>query len=338
MILTGFLLGSLLLPSCFKEIDTLPIPRTLEDTVVVQNSIREVQTFLRFYENTVLEVSTAAPYSWDLAFESAGEGSRVLAGWASYSEVVGSGKYDFSEITQALIVDFKENSSDWAFTDPAYLNTMDSVVLRYWEDGEIYIQKKGLDFFVFQFISKTDESYTFQYASAQSLAQVHEANIFRSTGFNYVYYSFEEHSSVLMEPLSREWDILCTPYRGWWETGDAGIYAPFNLSGILINNESGVRIAQVFDPEVSFEELDISSIDDYEFTDWKGAIGSNWKLLGDQNSGNIYSMDPNKKYLMEKYDYETNRLMYFKLQIVDYRLDGADHHPTIEFKFLGAIL
>lgn len=332
----GLLMGSLLLPSCFKEIDTEPIPRTVEETFTVQNSIRELQSYFRFYENTVLEVSTSEPGSWHMAFESAGEGSRVLAGWTTYSETVGSGKYDFSEITQDLILDFKENSSEWDYTDPAYLNTMDSVALRNWEDGEIYIMRSGLEFYVFQFISKTADSYTFKYASAKSLEQVHEATIYRSSGFNYVYYSFNQHSSVQVEPVSREWDLVCSPYRGWWETSVEGEYAPFNLSGILINNENGVRIAQVFDPEVSFEELDLSSIDEYEFTDMKGAIGSNWKLLGDQNSGNIYTMDPDKKYLMEKFDTETGKLMYFKLQIVDYKLNGADHHPTIEFKFLGS--
>lgn len=331
----GLLLGVLLLPSCFKEIDTVSIPRTIEETFTVQNSIRELQSYFRFYDNTVLEVSTSEPYSWDLAFESAGEGSRVLAGWATYSEVVGSGKHDFSEITLELILNFKENSNGWIFTDPAYVNTIDSVALRSWEDGEIYIQHRGLDFFVFQFVSKTLDSYTFKYASAQSLDQLHEATIYRSSGFNYVYYSFDQQSALQVEPDSREWDIVCSPYRGWWETGESGVYAPFNLSGILINNENGVRIAQVFDPQVTFEELDLSSIDEYEFIDMKGAIGSNWKLLGDQNSGNIYTMDPDKKYLMEKYDFESRRLMYFKLQIVDYKLNGADHHPTIEFKFLG---
>ena len=337
LILSGLLLGILLLPSCFKEIDSVPIPRTVEETFTVQNSIRDLQSYFRFYENTVLEVSTSELRVWDLAFESAGEGSRVLAGWTSYSEVVGSGKYDFNEITQGLILDFKENSDEWGFTDPAYLNTIDSVILRNWEDGEIYIMQKGLDFFVFSFISKTPDSYTFKFASARSLDMVQEATIYRSTGFNYVYYSFDEEAAVQVEPDSREWDIVCSPYRGWWETSEAGVFAPFNLSGILINNENGVRIAQVFNPQISFEELDLGSIGDYEFTDWKGAIGSNWKLLGDQNSGNIYTMDPDKKYLMEKYDYETDKIMYFKLQIVDYKLNGADHHPTIEFKFLGEV-
>ena len=68
----------------------------------------------------------------------------------------------------------------------------------------------------------------------------------------------------------------------------------------------------------------------------KGAIGSNWKILGSVGSENLYTMDPDKKYIMKKYDYETDRDMYFKLQIVDYKLNGEDHHPTIEFKYLGS--
>ena len=164
---------------------------------------------------------------------------------------------------------------------------------------------------------------------------MHEASIYRSAGLNYVYYSFDSHSKVSVEPNTLEWDLMCSPYRGWWETDDPGIYAPFNMSGLLINNESGVRVARVFDPDVSFEQLDSLSIHEYEFTGWKGAIGADWKVLGDQNSGNIFSVDPHKKYLLEKFDYTKGEFMYFKLQIIDYRLNSVDHHPTIEFKYLG---
>jgi len=332
-------LAALLVPSCFKEIDTEPIPRTVDKTFTVQHSIRNIQSFHRFYENTVLETDTAVPSAWDLAFESAGPGSRVLLGWASYSTAVKTGQYDFSEISQELILDLIGNSGTWSFDDPSYLNTLDSLTLRNWEDGEIYIQNRGIErdaYYVLQFVSKTENSYTFRYASAQSLDQVRESTIYRSTGFNYVYFSFSANASVQVEPLRSEWDILCTPYRGWWETSESGVYAPFNLSGILINNEFGVRIAHVFDPAVAFEDMDLSWIARYDFTDMKGAIGSNWKILGAVGSSNLYTMDPDKKYLMKKYDQETGRIMYFKLQIVDYKLNGEDHHPTIEFKFLGS--
>lgn len=332
-------LAILICTSCFEEIDLEPIPRTIDESITVEHSIKRIQSYYRFYENTVLEVNTASPSSWDLAFESAGEGNRVLTGWASSSIIVKTGIRDFNEVTQEMILNLIDNSEDWTFDDPSYINTMDSVSLRNWEDGEIYIQSRGVEsdnYYAIQFVSRTDNNYRFRYASAQSLDNVKEAVIERSTGFNYVYFSYSVNDVVQVEPPSREWDIVCTPYLGWWETDTPGEYAPYSQSGILINNEYGVRIARVFDPAIAFEDIGLSFINEYEFTDMKGAIGSNWKLLGSVGSENLYTMDPDKKYIMKKYDYETDRDMYFKLQIVDYKLNGEDHHPTIEFKYLGS--
>jgi hypothetical protein len=338
-ILYVVILISFFYTSCIKDIDTEPIPRTVDKTFTVQNSIKSIQSFYRFYENAVLEVGTASSSSWDLAFESAGPGNRVLIGWASASTVVNSGIVNFTEITQDVILDLIENSDEWTFDDPSYINTIDSVSLRNWEVGEIYIHSRGVgsdNYYAIQFISKTNDSYTLKYASAQSLENIQEATIYRSTGFNYVYFSYPDNNVVLVEPPQRDWDIMCSPYLGWWETLTPGEYSPYTQSGILINNEYGVRIAHVFDPLVTFEDIDLSSIENYEFTDMKGAIGSNWKTLGSTGSENLYNMDPDKKYMMKKYDFETDSEMYFKLQIVDYKLNGEDHYPTVEFKYLGS--
>jgi hypothetical protein len=337
----GFVILPVLLmfSSCFEEIDLVPIPRTVDESFTVEQSIRRIQSYYRFYENTVIEVDTALPGSWDLAFESAGAGNRVLIGWASSSTIVKTGISDFNEITQEKILDLIENSDEWTFDDPSYINIMDSVSLRNWEDGEIYVQSRGIEsdnYYAIQFISRTDNSYTFKFASAKTLDKVNEAVIERSSAYNYVYFSYSANAVVQVDPPSREWDIVCTPYLGWWETDTPGEYAPYSQSGILINNEYGVRIARVFDPAIAFEDINLSYINEYEFTDMKGAIGSNWKILGAVGSENLYTMDPDKKYIMKKYDYETDKGMYFKLQIVDYKLNGEDHHPTIEFKYLGS--
>jgi hypothetical protein len=127
---------------------------------------------------------------------------------------------------------------------------------------------------------------------------------------------------------------MFSPYLGWWES-TTGEFSPYIQSGALINNENGVRIARIFDPEIEFEDIDSTFIYNYEYTDMKGAIGSNWKLLGAVGSPNLYTMDPDKKYILKKFDYESSKTMYFKLQIIDYKLDGEDHHPTVAFKFLG---
>lgn len=338
-ILAVVFLIALLSKGCFKDIDTVPLPQPeVEDYFVVENSIKKIQSFFRFYENTVIEEDTSVNTKWDLAFESAGVGSRILLGWATFSTTIPSGIFDFSQLNQDLILALID-SSGWVYDDPSFVNTYDSLALTgHWENGEIYIQNRGVtndNYYAIQYVAADEDSYTFKYASAQALDEVHEATIQRSSAFNYVYYSYSTHGKVAVEPDFRLWDILFTPYRGWWETSEPGVYAPFNMSGIMINNEAGVRVAHIFDPDVLFEDLDSASVYLYEFTDKKGAIGADWKVLGDQNSGNIISVNPDKKYLLKKYNSESGKIMYFKLQIIDYKNDsGEAHHPTVEFKFL----
>ncbi len=79
--------------SCFKEIDVVPIERKIESTFVISNNIQKKQTYVTIYENTAVEVAVASPADWDLAFESAGSGNRVMLGWASGATVHKTGKF-----------------------------------------------------------------------------------------------------------------------------------------------------------------------------------------------------------------------------------------------------
>ncbi len=330
-------LVSFVFASCFKDIDTVPLERTIESSFTVQNNIQTTQSYYFLYENTVQEVGISSPRSWDLAFESAGAGSRVMIAWASSSIIHKTGEYDISDVSQAEVLDFIDNSDEWTFDDPAYTNYPDSLSLQNWEDGEVYIQNRGVEsnnYYLIQFVEKTTESYTFNYAKATDNQNIQTYTITRSGGLNYVYFSYDENTTVTVEPRTVEWDFVLTPYLGWWETLTAGEYSPYTVSGILINYESGVRVAQIFDENIEFKDIDETHIATSEFTDWKGVIGSNWKLLGNTSSENLYIMDTKKKYLLKKYDILSGVHKYFKLRVVDYRLDGKDHYPTIEFKFL----
>lgn len=337
VILYGLSVIMLLLSSCFKEIDTIPIPRTIDKTFTVEKSIKFQQSYFTFYENTVLEVHSASPSGWDLAFESAGEGNRVLSGWAGSSRMVGTGKYDMSQINQEMIIDLIENSDDWKFDDPSYINVPDSLTLTFWEDEEIYIQKRASEsdtYYAVQFVSKDEESYTIRYASASNLSEIKESSVFRNSRYNYVYFSYIQEKVIDVEPFYNEWDIVFTPYNGWWLSATSGETLPYYVSGVLINNENGVRVAEIDNSEVTFSDISAEAIDSLEFTDMKGIIGSDWKILGSVGSPNLYNMDPDKKWVLKKFDKEGSRWMYFKIQIINYKLDGEDHHPTIEFAFL----
>jgi hypothetical protein len=331
----------LITTSCFKDIDTKPIPLPeVEDYFRVEHSIKKIQSFHRFYESSVLEVEYSENSKWDLAFESAGPGSRILLGWATFSTGTPSGKFSFGEITQDLVLELID-TADWVFDDPTFVNDYDSLALTgYWENGEIWIQNRGVtsdNYYAIQYVGSDESSYTFRYASVQSLDQVKEATVYRASAFNYVYFSFDTERALTIEPDYREWDILFTPYRGWWETDQEGIYAPFNMSGIMINNEAGVRVAHVFDPEVHFSDIQLSSVLGLDYTDKKGAIGAEWKLLGDPESGNIFTMDTTKKYIIRKPVHESGEIQYYKMRMLEYKNDDAeDHYPTVEFSYLGS--
>ncbi len=331
-------LVSFVFASCFKEIDTVPLELTIESTFTVQNSIKSIQTYYILYENLGQEVSTASPRSWDLAFESAGDGSRVMLGWSTGSVVHKTGKFNIADVSQDEVLDYINNSNEWAFDDPAYTNYLDSLSLQNWEDGEVYVQNRGVEsdnYYLIQFAEKTENSYTFNYAKATDNQNIQTYTITRSDGLNYIHFSFDDNETVTVEPRNVDWDLVFTPYLGWWETLTPGEYSPYTQSGILINYESGVEVAQIFDSAIDFEDIDETYIATSEFIKWKGAIGSNWKVLGGTDSENLYNMDPDKKYLLKKYDYVSGVYKYFKLRMIDYKLDGEEHHPTVEFKFLA---
>lgn len=327
-----------LISSCFKEIDVEPLEKTIESSFTVQNSIQRTQTYINLYENIALEVSNVSPRIWDLAFESLGDGSRVLLGWGSASMGHKTGKFSIGEVSQTEIVDLINNSDDWTFDDPAYTNFTDSLTLENWEDGEVYVQNRGVEsenFYLIQFVSKTPESYTFNYAKATDNQDIKSFTIDRSEGLAYIYFSFDENTTVTVEPRNLDWDLVFTPYLAWYETLTIGEFSPYVVSGVLINYEAGIEVAQIFDDAIDFVDIDESYIASSQFTDWKGVIGSNWKLLGNTTSENLYNMDPKKKYILKKYDFQEDVFKFFKLRFIDYRLDGEDHYPTVEFKFLA---
>lgn len=328
---------SFIITSCFKEIDTVPLERTIEKTFTVQNSIKNTQTFYRLYETSAVVLSENSPSIWDLAFESAGNQGRVLSNYARQAITIKSGKFNIDELTQGDIINLIP-SDRWMFDDPAYTNFKDSLSLKDWENGEVYVLKRGTndenDYYKIQFVEKTDAAYVINYSKAtESTHQT--ATIRRTDGLAYVYFSFNTNATVVVEPLITSWHLMFTPYYGWYETLTPGEYSPYNLSGILINYEGGVEVAQIFDANIDFEDIDESYIAKSNFTDWKGAIGSNWKLLGNTDAENLYTMDPDKKYLVKVFDQDEGVFKYFKLRIIDYKLNGEDHHPTVEFKFLA---
>jgi len=321
------------LSSCFPEIDTIAQERTIEEVFTSQYSIYSNVTFYKIYENTTVEVGNETIGKWDLAFQSAFEGDNVLINYNTSARAIKTDIYDFSEVDKGTAEDLL-NSDEWKFNDPGYSNVKDSIPLKDWENKEVYLVYRGYTsrpeeaYYKIQFMSKTEDTYTFRYAHVESTEEI-EKTIKRTEGLVNVYFSFDENALVEHEPNIKEWDFYLAPYSGWFETLTAGVYAAYDLTGVMINNEGGARIAQVFDDDIKYENIDLAMAQNLDYTDWKGVIGSTWKLIPSTENP-VYLMDTSKKYVFKLYDGN-----YYKLRFLDfYNLEGEKGYTSFEINII----
>lgn len=319
---------SMLLSSCFKEIDTEPRQKSTEVVFLSNHNITQNVTFFKIYENTTQEVANRHLGGWDMAFQSAQEGDNVLVNYTVSAKVIKTGTSIFSTVNKNT-VNTLFNSDDWKFNDPAYSNVRDSIGLKDWEDKEVYLINRGSAslteeaYYKIQFISKTPDSYTFRYAHVDSENEI-EKTINRTSSLANVYFSFEENDVVDHEPSIDGWDFYFAPYFGWFETLTPGEYSPYNITGVMINNEGGVRVAHVFDGAIDYNSIDLNMAQSLIYSDWKGGIGSTWKEIPSMTNP-IYLMDTDKKYVVKLKDGS-----YYKLRFLDYYHDGKQGFTSFE--------
>lgn len=325
---------SVLTTSCFLEIDTVPLEKSTQEVFTSSYDIKNNVTFFKIYENTTAEVSNQELGKWDLAFQSAMEGGIVLVNYTVSARAIKTGTSKFSAVDKNTVNELF-NSDKWEFNDPAYSNYRDSTALEDWESGEVYLVFRGTTalsqeaYYKIQFVSKTDDSYTFKYAHVES-ADENEITINRTLGLANVYFSFDDNNIVEHEPLITEWDFYFAPYFGWFETLTAGVYSPYNVTGVMINNEGGVNAVQVFDETIAYEDIDLTMAENLVYSDWKGIIGSTWKNIPPSDGSGGYTMDTKKKYVLKLNDGN-----YYKMRFLDfYDPEGNQGYTSFEINLI----
>ncbi len=320
--------------SCFPEIDTVPLEKSTQEVFTSNYSIYGNVTFYKIYENTTAEVSNQELGNWDLAFQSALEGDIVLVNYSVSATAIKTGTSIFSEVDKNTVNELF-NSDKWDFNDPAYSNIVDSTALEDWESKEVYLVYRGKAsvsqeaYYKIQFVSKTADSYTFKYAHVES-AKENTFSINRTQGLANVYFSFEQNNVVEHEPIITQWDFYFAPYFGWFETLTEGVFAPYSVTGAMINNEGGVRVCQVFDEDILYEDIDLDMAEQLEYSDWKGSIGSTWKNIPPSDGSGGYTMDTKKKYVIKLNDGN-----YYKMRFLDfYNASLEQGYPSFEINLI----
>ena len=323
---------SVFLTSCFQDIDNEAMELPYQERFESPFNISGNATFYKIHENITELVENHKIGGWDLAFQSAKAGDFVLINYTTSAQVIKTGTEIFSEVDKSL-ADKLFNSDQWKFNDPSFSNVKDSLALKDWENKEVYILNRGAafpaeeSFYKIQFVSKTETSYTFKYAHIES-AEAIEKTVERSPVYVNQYFSFETGELASFEPIIDNWHFFFSPYIGWYETLTAGVYSPYNVKGVMINNEGGVRVAKIDDENIVYEDISLSDAQAMEFTDFKGVIGSNWKKIPTTENP-VYEMDTDKKYI-----FKLNDGNYYKMRFLDYYSSDTGEQGFTSFEML----
>ncbi|NOQ92122.1 MAG: hypothetical protein GQ552_05320 [Flavobacteriaceae bacterium] len=325
----GIVFVGILVTSCFDDVP----PVQSFDVVTSNYDIAKNSTFFKIRENITHEVENKPRGAWDLALQSEKSGGQVLINYTTAAKVIDTKASNFTDVDEATLNDLF-NSDQWKFNDPAYSNIKDSVALHTWENQNVFILNRGAGvlsqnkYYKIQFVSKTANSVTFKYGPINDNTGV-ENTVNSNALENITVFSFDTDDEASFQPKSSEWDFFLSPYLGWFETLTSGEFAEYTLTGVIINNESGLTVAAIHDENIIYEDMDLPYAQGLAYTSWKGVIGSTWKKIPAIDNP-LYEMDTDKKYIFKHTDGN-----YYKLRFTSfYNTSGEQGYPSFEIKKL----
>jgi len=320
------LIFCLLMQSCFKDIDTEKMPS--QQTITAGYNIQETQYFYKIDDNGIRFVKVIAPESWDLLFENGDSGWQIKLNYSTGAKIINTGFSTMDQISPEMVSDLKL-SADWKFDHPN--GSPDSIALVNWQtNNNVYLLNRGQGFlpdstfYLFQFITSDTEKYIISYTPVSNPTNAVVKTVNKTTETYFTAFSITSNKVVDMEPVKIDWDLLFTPYQGYYKT--ASIYAPYFLSGVFTNSRAGVEVAEIRNPEILFENISVANINQVVFTNAQDEIGYDWKLIPSLEN-TIYYVDTNLKYLIK-----SGNLQYYKLRFVSFYNDkGEKGYPVFEY-------
>ncbi|MCK5171090.1 MAG: HmuY family protein [Bacteroidales bacterium] len=319
------------LSSCWQEIDT--VKRDPLETITVVNNIQKTQAYYKIEDNEITLVDSINPKSWDLGFETGENGQHIIINYSAAAQIINTGIADINDV-DINTVNNLFNSENWKFDHNN--GHLDSTALGNWIDtAMVYILYRGgvfdneVAYYKIFFESVNSNEYVIKYADINFSDQIITKTITKNNSVNFVTFSLTLGETKLTDPGKQEWDLLFTPYYGWYETLTPGYFLPYYMSGVYINYLNGVEVIEIDDSGVDYDNIDITYIDMYNFSGIQDVIGQDWKLLPDPDNP-FYFMDENKKYIIHAVNGN-----YYKLRFISfYNEKGEKAYPVFQYNKL----
>ena len=135
-----------------------------------------------------------------------------------------------------------------------------------------------------------DDSYKIRYADLDNSNDT-VIQINKQIGLNFITYSFDINNTVSIYPGSDNWDLLFTQYTQLFSDTTTPSYL---VTGVLINYLNNIQVA--LDTLVKFNDINISMVNNYSFSQNQDVIGYDWKNYDLDN--NVYSINDDITYII----------------------------------------
>jgi len=324
------ILLALLTVSCFETDEAVPPYQLPEDvdTLSIQKSIYESQLYFDFSSGSI--VSENLNSDWTLSFACADTGYHIRLNSSDFWGIAPTGSSNLDSIyTDDVEYDWRQDSSNghpdstavgsWVSFDsgaPSYTN---EVYLLGRFDGISYNLAKKV-----QFTMVSENAYVFLIADP-ALSNTDTIEVLKDDQYNYRQFSIDNNTSVQLEPMKDQWDLLFSQYFTILYTDD-GIPTPYNVRGVLLNMN---QVEAALDTSIHFLDVNYNHAIQHPFSSVQDVIGHDWKSVSVDESSNSaeYKVRPGYTYIVR----DANGDLY-KLRFKSYfNKSGVKGYPSFEF-------
>lgn len=299
------IVGLVLVPlvtGCMRE--ELPVPRA------PRGDAREVQVCLGqgYQQQLWMDLASGdvvrsnSVMAWDLAFESASGGWRIMLNGGRLMKAQNTG-------IAAIDAAVDPNTVLWQGAIDAPSGHPDSTAFGDWRPGtNLFLVDMGYDAAGNQLgvrrvrpLSVGPSGYTVEVAQADGSGAV-TYTVPRDPQRTWVHFSFAQ-GVVQVAPPDGSWDFVLTRYTHIFRDFDL----PYLVVGALTDGRT-VRVAMV--PDASFDAVQLADTLLYPFTTSRDAIGYDWKDYSFDT--NAYEVDVRRVYIVRSADGLHHKLRFLE--------------------------
>ena len=289
------------------------------------SNIYEKQIFFDLGTNSIVLENDV--YSWDIAFDCRQDSFHIIVNLAKTMMAANFGKVGFLE-------DLSGKDSLWNIDRTnGNLDSASKAIGDWWSEikgqevvskGDMYLINLGLKsdgrkygFRRLIIDGYSDGKYRIRFTDKSGNNEV-SAEIPKTPGVQFVYFSFTNSQVLNLEPPEDKWDLLFTRYTYYYDS--LGIL--YGVNGVFLNRKN-VKAVQLT-TDKAFEDIVMSDVTG-ELSSRMDTIGFDWK--GYDLEKQIYYVYTKKYYIIQ--DFEG---FFYKFHFLDfYNKNGVKGFPTFEF-------